>query len=88
MGGDEMPELTGPDRDSGRAAASDERSGRAAGGGTPRWVKVFGVVALVLVVLAVVLLLVGGHGPGRHTGGVAPPAGMAHGHPAPADGLG
>jgi hypothetical protein len=42
---------------------------------TPRWVKVFGVIALLLVVLLVILLLVGGHGPGRHTGfgGQAPP---------------
>lgn len=39
--------------------------------GTPRWVKVFGVIALVLVVLVVVMLVTGGgnHGPGRHTGG-------------------
>lgn len=37
--------------------------------GTPRWVKVFGIVALILVVLVVVMLLTGrgGHGPGRHT---------------------
>jgi len=35
--------------------------------GAPRWVKVFGVIALVLVLLVVILLLVGGHGPGRHT---------------------
>lgn len=39
--------------------------------GPPRWVKVFGIVALVVVGLLVVLLLAGGgeHGPGRHTGG-------------------
>ncbi len=38
--------------------------------GTPRWAKVFGIVALIVLVLFVVLLLVGGrHGPGRHTGG-------------------
>ena len=38
--------------------------------GAPRWVKAFGVIALVVVVLIVVLLLVGGgnHGPGRHSG--------------------
>jgi hypothetical protein len=38
--------------------------------GAPRWVKAFGVIALVVVVLVVVLLLVGGgnHGPGRHSG--------------------
>lgn len=36
--------------------------------GTPRWVKVFGVIALVLVVLIGVMLVAGGeHGPGRHT---------------------
>jgi len=36
---------------------------------TPRWVKVFVIIALVLVLLAVVVLVtgVGGdHGPGRH----------------------
>ena len=38
--------------------------------GAPRWVKAFGVIALVVVVLVLVLLLVGGgnHGPGRHSG--------------------
>ena len=37
---------------------------------TPRWVKVFGIIALVLVLLVVVKLLIGGggHGPGRHLG--------------------
>jgi len=34
---------------------------------TPRWVKVFGVIALVLLLLFVIALLAGGHGPGRHT---------------------
>lgn len=34
---------------------------------TPRWVKVFGVIGLVLVLLFVVLQFIGGgHGPGRH----------------------
>jgi len=35
---------------------------------TPRWVKVFGIIALVVVLLVGVLLLAGGgeHGPGRH----------------------
>ena len=33
----------------------------------PRWVKVFGVVSLVIVVALLVLVLVqGGHGPSRH----------------------
>ena len=35
--------------------------------GLPRWVKVAGVIALALVVLVLIVLLAGGnHGPGRH----------------------
>ena len=35
----------------------------------PTWVKVFGAVALVIVVVVLIALLSGGeHGPGRHTG--------------------
>jgi len=58
--------------------ASNRDAGDASNGGpssesklaTPRWVKVFGIIALVLVVLVVVMLVTGGgnHGPGRHTG--------------------
>jgi hypothetical protein len=48
---------------------------------TPRWVKVFGIIALVLVLLVVIMIFtgVGGpHGPGRHipsgdAGGDTPP---------------
>lgn len=48
---------------------------------TPRWVKVFGIIALILVLLFVIMIFtgVGGpHGPGRHipsgdTGGDTPP---------------
>jgi hypothetical protein len=42
--------------------------------GTPRWVKVFGIIALVLVALVVVMIVAGrgGHGPGRHTGDNTP----------------
>jgi hypothetical protein len=46
---------------------------------TPRWVKVFAVVAGVVIVLFLVLLLIGGHGPSRH--GIrdqTPPASPAH----------
>ena len=49
-----------PNDDSG--AEPEERSNP----GTPLWVKLFGLVALVVVVLFIVLLLTGGHGPGRH----------------------
>ena len=35
--------------------------------GPPRWVKVFGIIALGLLLLLIVLLLASGnHGPGRH----------------------
>lgn len=35
--------------------------------GTPRWVKVFGIVAGIVVLLVLIVLLIGGeHGPGRH----------------------
>ncbi|MCQ3973430.1 MAG: hypothetical protein DPW09_08305 [Anaerolineae bacterium] len=36
---------------------------------TPRWVKVFGIIALILILLVVIIMFtgVGGpHGPGRH----------------------
>jgi hypothetical protein len=36
--------------------------------GIPRWVKVFGIIGIV-VVLLVVLMLLTGHGPGRHMSG-------------------
>lgn len=45
--------------------------------GTPRWVKVFGIIFIVLVLLLVVLLVAGGgtHGPRRHL-----PSGAPGGH--------
>jgi hypothetical protein len=49
--------------------------------GTPRWVKVFGIIALVVILLFVILLLTrgpGGHGPSRHMG-----SGGLDGHTAP-----
>lgn len=66
--------------------------------GTPRWVKVFGIIALILVLLVGIALLIGpgDHGPGRHapSGDVDGPApsssltesGVAGGHTAPAGG--
>jgi hypothetical protein len=50
--------------------------------GTPRWVKVFGIIALLMVLLIVILLLTGGpggHGPGRH---MSPGGGGGHTTPA------
>ena len=48
--------------------------------GTPRWVIVFGIISLAVIVLFVVVLVVGGgeHGPGRHSG---PPPGLEHSQP-------
>jgi len=37
--------------------------------GTPRWVRVFGIIALAVVLLLVIMMLTGGdggHGPGRN----------------------
>jgi hypothetical protein len=36
--------------------------------GIPRWVKVFGIIVIVLVLLVVITIFIGGgkHGPGRH----------------------
>jgi hypothetical protein len=51
--------------------------------GTPRWVKVFGLIAVVLVVLFVVLLVTGRHGPSRHSlgSGNDPAPSVVHGLP-------
>jgi hypothetical protein len=50
--------------------SSSERNADADGSqiaGTPRWVKVSGVIALAVLLLLLVLLLTGpNHGPGRH----------------------
>jgi len=52
--------------------------GRESTTGTPRWVKVSGIIALALVVLFVIVMLTGGgHGPGRHTLSDGGPGGQA-----------
>lgn len=67
---------------------------------TPRWVKVFGIIALALVLLVGFIMLTGGgggHGPSRHTpsgggpGGQTPPSSVTEsgdvgGHTPPAGG--
>ncbi|WOT39049.1 hypothetical protein [Streptomyces coeruleorubidus] len=56
---------------------TDEASVSGPSGGVSRWVKVSGLVALVVVLLVVVMLLIpGNHGPGRHFGGQAPLVGV------------
>ncbi len=52
---------TGDDSDVGPAPASPP--------GTPRWVKMFGIIALILILLVGIIMFtgIGGeHGPGRH----------------------
>jgi len=66
-----------------------EESQRGAADGTPHWVKVFGAVAALLIILAIVVVVSGrggDHGPGRHApdGGAAHtsrPAGVTHSQP-------
>jgi hypothetical protein len=54
-----------PDSDTGDETGVEP--GRGSPTGTPRWVKVFGIIVIVAVVLLIILLLIGGgHGPGRH----------------------
>ena len=57
--------------------------------GTPRWVKVFGIIVIVAVLLVVAMMFIGGgeHGPGRHTpsgdaGGQVPPSSLMEVHAA------
>jgi hypothetical protein len=80
--------MTDQDPDPRGAAGARDRSDT----GTPRWVKVFGLIALIVVVLFVVVLLVrgGDHGPGRHSPGGGPdtpgehtgsPPGVTHTQP-------
>jgi hypothetical protein len=57
--------------------------------GIPRWVKVAGIVAAVLVLLVVAMMLIGsggGHTPLRHGGGTGktPPVGATGSHAPPA----
>lgn len=77
------------DADSGEDAAPESRHQLTTG--TPSWVKVFGVVALVLVLVLVIGLITGlagpgGHGPSRHApSGEAdtPSSGATEGHTPP-----
>lgn len=66
------------------AESPDEPRARGAPTGTPRWVKVFGAITLLVLALFVIVLVTGGnHGPRRHapgadTGGHTPPGGVTH----------
>ena len=61
--------------------------------GTPRWVKVFGIIVIVVFLLVAAVMFIGGgeHGPGRHTqsgdaGGQLPSSGVVEAHAAPEGG--
>ena len=62
--------------------------------GTPRWVKVFGIIVIVVVLLVVARIFIGGeHGPARHTpsgdaGGQVPPSSVTEAHAPPEGGRG
>jgi hypothetical protein len=47
-------------------ASAGGESGLGSVTSTPRWVKVFGVIVIILILLVGVMLLGGGHGPGAH----------------------
>lgn len=62
--------MTDPPRYSETNEGGGAGADRKSGSGTPRWVKVFGIDALLVALLVAILLLtVGarGHGPSRHT---------------------
>ena len=73
----------------------DDRNEGAQANPTPRWVKVFGIITLLVVVLAVVVIVAGrgGHSPRRHgspdettptartVGHTGPPTGVTHAQP-------
>ncbi|HEX6042279.1 hypothetical protein [Longimicrobium sp.] len=62
-------------------------TGRGSPPATPRWVKVFGTIGIVLVLLLVLGLLTGRHhGPGRHLPGHGAPSGKAVPQTQPGDG--
>jgi hypothetical protein len=66
---DASSEDTRPSAASSYAEANDDAAQQADGATTvptPRWVKVSVIATLVLIVLIIVMLLVGGHGPSRH----------------------
>lgn len=52
----------------GAGSSGSPHDGSAAG--MPRWVKGFAIAGVVLVLLIVIMLMNGGHGPGRHTQGL------------------
>jgi len=69
-------------RDPDTADGTDVRRGAGSAPGTPRWVKVSVITAIVVAVLVILMLsgLLGQHGPGRHvhSGGLGAPRSSSH----------
>jgi hypothetical protein len=64
-------------------ASDDTRRADPGSTGTPRWVKVSGIIAFALILVFVIVMIVGGgnHGPGRHAlpaGGPGGPTPSSH----------
>lgn len=75
-----MADLTpSPDRNGDTGDDTDVGPDLASGGATPRWVKVFGIVAAIVIFLFVIVLLTRGpHRPDRHMGGSHVPPSASH----------
>ena len=60
--------MSDPSRRSNSGHHANLEPGAEGGRGVPRWVKVFGIAAILLLALAIVVMLLSGgrHGPGRH----------------------
>ncbi len=59
--------ILSPDTDDETGEGLNREATTGARPATPRWVRVFGIIALALLLMLVVMLLTGGnHGPGRH----------------------
>jgi hypothetical protein len=67
-------QMTRPTTHSDTGDGNDGGSDRGSIYRTPRWVKVFGIALLILMLLIVIMLasghLTGGHGPGHHFSGM------------------
>jgi hypothetical protein len=60
-----------PNHDEGKRVSTSPEA-RDVASGTPRWVKIFLAVSLIVaIVIVIVVVAGGGHGPGQHAGGAA-----------------
>ena len=60
--------MSGPDKRPSSGHHANVEAGSEGDHRVPRWVKVFGIAAILLLALAIVVMLLSGgrHGPGRH----------------------